>query len=221
MSHIAQSFAFTTLRPAIFFQPWLKGKAAVQNWEGGFYTYDFTSLVNKINECLQNSAQMKSMIQKNRDQVIMPPEKAFSDLADSLPAFYRGESKAGWLTIPRNNPETLKSDVELADILCSLPPGSIVCAAAAAAAYNNPESPLLCGIALHLGLKAIPDKLLYYNLAEIAGNMLGKSFNKPRYRDIERDDIRMLFHKALSAHPKEAKIATIVDACLASHQKDG
>lgn len=215
LSHIAQSFAFSTIRPAIFFQPWKKEALGPSIWAGGFYAYNFTTLVSYVRKCLENYPEITNIIKNKLDLVAMPPHSAFSGIAAGIRDFYNGESHADWLAIPRNNAVNLKTDVEIAEILVSRPPGSMVCAAAAASVYN-PESPLLCALALHLGIVALPMKPLYYNLADIAGQLLGKLFYPSTYRDIDPVDIKRLFRRALSESTNRIKAAKIMEMCLSS-----
>ena len=104
VSHVLFSFAFTTLRPAISFRPWIREKSVAKAPYGALIT-DFTSLVTSIRQMLNEESAWSARIRAARDRVVFPPETAFSDIGLLLERFMDNaplDDRNTWVCIPRN-----------------------------------------------------------------------------------------------------------------------
>lgn len=151
MSHIAQSFAFTTLRGAIYFKPWVDTKTKSDEWNGGITAYNYTALVDSIKNMLEHTEEWTQKIRKNRDQLVAPFENSFAEIADWLKDFYLGKARANWLTIKRSNPEEIQSIPDTINKIMHQPDWSRSLLAATSAIYTYSINPLVYALALHLG----------------------------------------------------------------------
>lgn len=112
VSHVLFSFAFTTLRPAISFRPWIRQKSVTQAPYGAIIT-DFTSLVAEIRHMLDREEALPARIREDRDRVVFPPETAFADFARLLDRFMDdapAEDLDSWVCVPRNVEEEKGSE---------------------------------------------------------------------------------------------------------------
>lgn len=112
VSHVLFSFAFTTLRPAISFRPWIRQKSVTMAPYGAIIT-DFTNLVTEIRQMLDRKAMLSARIREDRDCVVFPPETAFSDFALLLDKFMDdapAEDLDTWVCISRNLEEDKESE---------------------------------------------------------------------------------------------------------------
>ena len=80
ISHIANSFAFSCLRPAIAFRPWESHTGYTPAAHGGVVS-TFTTLVSTLRAFLDNAEATRTIIKRERDKGTCPPETAFEDFA--------------------------------------------------------------------------------------------------------------------------------------------
>lgn len=80
ISHIANSFAFTCLRPAIAFRPWENHTGYAPAPHGGIVS-SITTLVSTLRAFLDNGEATRTIIKRERDKGTCPPETAFEDFA--------------------------------------------------------------------------------------------------------------------------------------------
>ena len=198
LSHIAQTFAFSTLRPALYFHPWLKRKQRRTSWLGGFTAYSYTGLVQAARLCLENTREWQQRIRTERSRLTMPFDTALDDIAGFLREFYEDAPRAEWLTIERDDALVQRETALLARLL-DQPHDVLPNLAAAALMCNNPQSPLLTAFALHAGRKHIPKEVLYFQPAieRAAGTLLGRTFACRHYEDVDAEDVRTLYSLAL------------------------
>lgn len=215
LSHIAQSFSFSTLRPSIFYQPWKNGMAT-RSWTGGYYSYDVRQLLECLESVFMDIDKISESIKKNRNSVIMPPEKSFEGIADCLEDFYNGKSRPDWLTIHRNGKAETKSDIELVNLMLDIPLAQRACFAAAAASFNDQYSCLLCACALHYGLQCFPQNYLYYDLEAVSKQLLGKNESIPCYYSVSAAEIEFLYNNAILKYYKknESSNAKLIEMLL-------
>lgn len=196
-SNITKNFAFLTLRPAIFFRPWLEWKDVnIYRWDCGFTTNTYDGLVEVVNTALKNAPEEAEIIRKNRDSQVMPFDNVFEEIVDLLPDFYNGKSRPEWLTIERNDPNKLIGDVELVKRIQKYCPWGDYVTAAVGARFNNQQSPLLIAYALHMGRLRAPHRWLAWGLRNIAMDLLHKNIPSI-YGQVDPKDVINLYNKAL------------------------
>lgn len=205
LSHIAQSFAFTTLRGAIYFQPWVTTEAKSNEWSGGVTAYNYTTLIDSIKNMLEYSEEWTQKIRKNRDQLVAPFENSFAEIADWLKDFYQGKTRPGWLAIKRCNPEEIQSVPETINKIMRQPEFSRTLLAATAAIYTHSMNPLIFAFALHLGKIMQPNSFpsAYSRMEDGYKTLLNKSLIGLKYKDIDPEDIRRLYSMGMLKMLKE------------------
>lgn len=204
LSHIDESFAFTTLRPAIRFQPWVKNNST-HEFAGGLIANTYNELVAAVKNVLSNPDQWKQKIQNNRNALAMPVENALEDIADWIVDFYNDKPKPGWVSIERRQPKNMRSEKDIVKTILEQEPTGSHVLAAATANFSLPDSPLLMALALHLGLVYRPDNGITFcgQTRNTMAKLLNKSFNFVNYKDIDPKDIRMLYSRSLLAMIKK------------------
>lgn len=101
-SHIMNTFAFSTLRPAISFMPWSKERASDLHWSNyGFKVTNFRGLVHAVNHVLTHLQECSEHLAGIRERGLNRPEYALTSLAAALGDFIAGKPRPQWLSIPR------------------------------------------------------------------------------------------------------------------------
>ncbi|MBD5647470.1 MAG: hypothetical protein HDQ89_07580 [Desulfovibrio sp.] len=200
-SGIARSFAYMTLRPAIFFQPWREWQEPVRRVESGFIATSYDALRDVLKLALENRQEEAEIIRKNRDELLMPIEGALETIADWLPDFYNERPRADWVTIERSE-AALEPEKALIQKLATFPDG-LQLAAPAVACFRNQESPLLAAYALHMGRIKAPRLLPALDLLGIAGRLLGVKITSDSYEKTPPEHIQNLYTMALKRFERE------------------
>lgn len=200
-SGIACSFAYMTLRPAIYFQPWREWREHVRRWDGGFTATTYDALRDVLTMALENSQEEAEIIRKNRDELIMPIEGALEAIADWIPDFYNERPRADWVAIDRSE-AALEPEKALIQKLATFPDG-LQLAAPAVACFRNQESPLLAAYALHIGRIKAPRLPPALDLPGIAGRLLGVNITSKSYEDIPPEHIQNLYSLALKEYGQQ------------------
>lgn len=206
LSHIAQSFAYTTLRGAIYFQPWVDDtKVKSGEWTGGLFAYNFTSLISSLKNMLDKTEEWVQKIRKNRDQLVAPFENSFAEIADWLKDFCHGAPRKNWCAIKRVNQEQVQTIPEIIKKIMKQSEPARPLLAATAATYTYKNNPLLYALSLHIG-KAIMSDSNIFLLEDIKKNIpifLNKSFTAKKYKEIASEDICCLYSLGLLKMIKE------------------
>lgn len=172
ISHIANSFAFTCLRPAIAFRPWENRTGFAPAPHGGIVS-STTALVSTLRAFLDNGDATRTIIQRERDKGTCPPETAFEDFALLLEGIFAPIPPIDtnrFLSIPRV--EYSASAVEFVNVYSLFAQDALI-SVLAYAFFNDlyPHSALIPGMLILERnqlepQKQIPDKLRQY-LGEI------------------------------------------------------
>lgn len=202
LSHIAKTFAFATLRGAVYFQPWGANAQRHVRWDGGWTTWTYTGLVEACRLALSGAEALRGQIKQRRDELVMPFETALDDIVDIVRDVHKGVTREEWLTIPRDASTTPQSEATILHNIVRQYSPSIPFASATAALFNNRESPLLAAFALHSGLAMIPDRVLTWSpyLNNVVAGLLGlEDYPCVYYRDIDPEDVCRLYSLAILA----------------------
>lgn len=202
LSHIAKSFSFATLRPAIYFRPWDKNAKKYAEWAGGWTTWTYSGLVEACRLGLEGGDALRERIRHKRDSLVMPFETALDDIAGLIRDFYEDRPRDPWLTIPRDSSVPVQGERQILRTIARHYAPALPFTAAAAAVFNNQDSPLLAACALHCGLVMTPDTALHLSpdLRKTLAVLLNREdFSCPRYRDIDPEDVRQLYSRAMLA----------------------
>lgn len=204
-SHIGQTFAYATLRGAIYFQPWVDTKIKSSEWNGGIFAYNYTALVDSIKDLIEHSEEWTQKIKKNRDQLVAPFENSFAEIAGWLKDFYQGKTRDKWLAIKRCNPDEIQSVQETIKKIINQPLEARACMAAIAANFTHSSHPLILAFALHLGKIMQPSYFpaSYAKMDDGFKTLLNKSLIGLKYSDIDPEDIRRLYSMGLLKMLKE------------------
>lgn len=220
LSHIAWSFAFSTLRPAIYFQPWAlpphpsatsspKGptnsrgrgentRQAFVPWECGFRATSFTGLTSAAKECLEKRDFWEKALRDRRERLTMPFDTALDDIVGFIRDFVEDKPRPDWLTIQRDG-AVVQSEAELVQRMLQQPREALPNISASALMCHSPLSPLLTALALHSGHELIPEAGFYFREAieRAASHLLRKEFSCRSYKDVDVHDIRTLYSLAI------------------------
>lgn len=193
LSAISQSFAYLTLRPAVYFQPWQKWEQPMRRWNGGFMASTYEALRDALTQALKNTQEESEIISKNRERLVMPIEGALETIADWIQDFYNERPRPDWVTIDRSE-AVLESEEELVQKLgIFTTTGALPTAAATVAYFRNQESPLLIAYALHVGRIHTPTRMPGLDLFGIAGRLLGIKITCTSYGETPPEYIRNLY----------------------------
>lgn len=219
VSHIGQSFAFTTLRPTIYFRPWEKAGMTEDIFSlvpNGYATTTFSGLIAVCKHALANMGKQKELLSAIRDRYLMSIDNAFDEIAGWLPDFYKGRPHADWLAIPRNDPELACPEMLL------LSKNSSLTALAVAATYRKPPSPLLTALCLHKGQALAPDATLRPRFGEAVKSLLGEDCGQAQYGDVAAADVRHLYKLALAQYIKNghpAEEIRMIESLAANYEE--
>ncbi|WP_165064760.1 hypothetical protein [Desulfovibrio sp. ZJ200] len=157
-SHIANSFAFTTLRPAVSFQPWeyVRSRRTLDTLPTGFCARTYQALIRAVRMGLESPGPCREHIRRQRERGMLPVESGLQDLAEQLDDFLRDRPRPEWISIERNNPSLTLGEAGIVRTILSLPH----CweKIASAALHFFPESLFLTAFSLHMGLRLMPDQ---------------------------------------------------------------
>lgn len=124
ISHIANSFSFTTLRPTLAFRPWENLCGLVPQPFGGIVS-TLEQLEQALRFFLTHRGKTVNLIRKGRACGALPIENAFEDFVGLLEAFLddrpRTDLPDNWLSIARNGAESETSVAEMILRLLSVP----------------------------------------------------------------------------------------------------
>lgn len=124
ISHIANSFSFTTLRPTLAFRPWEKRSGLVPQPFGGIVS-TLEQLEQALRFFLTHRGKTVNLIRKGRACGALPIENAFEEFVGLLEAFLddspRTDLPDNWLSIARNGAESETSVAEMILRLLSVP----------------------------------------------------------------------------------------------------
>lgn len=241
LSHIAWTFAFSTLRPALYFQPWLeppqqpiirvlkrlmnsfrpkeKTPQSFVTWECGFSAYSFPALVTAAKDCLEKRDVWQKNLRTRRDRLTMPFDTALDDIVAFTTDLIKDKPHPEWLTIPRDG-TVAQSEAELIRRMLQQPRAPLPNLSASALMCNSPFSPLLAAFALHAGRVIIPETVLYFQDAKpierAATHLLGKELSGTRYKDVDARDVRALYGLAIREmiEKKDADGLAVAEALL-------
>lgn len=167
LSHIANSFAFTTLRPAVSFRPWQyrREREALSALPSGFCARTYQALIQAVRAGLDSPAQCREHIRLQRDQGMLPVETGLEDLAEQLEDFLLDRPRPEWIGIARNAAVPARTEAELTGTILGLSNASYRYPFALRSWEFQPHSLFLTAFALHMGLchemdQAMPGRLL-------------------------------------------------------------
>ncbi|WP_165174587.1 hypothetical protein [Desulfovibrio sp. ZJ369] len=171
-SHIANSFAFTTLRPAVRFQPWeyVRNRRTLDTLPTGFCARTYQALIRAVREGLESPGPCREHIRQQREQGMLPVESGLQDLAEQLDDFLRDRPRPEWISIERNNPSLTLGEAGIVKTMLSLPRYWETIASVALRFF--PESLFLTAFSLHMGLRLIPDQAVPARLLASARRLL-------------------------------------------------
>lgn len=195
LSHIAKTFAYSTLRPSIYYQPWNKKIKDVRTAETGFIVSTMKSLVDCIKSCLDNPDESIQTMRKLRDLKIAPIDNGFVNIGNAINNFCKGHNQPEWLTVKRFEKQI--SDSELIKRMLALPQGPTPIVAAIAAKLHLPASPLLLAYALHIGLISMPQTETIHEVGRLVAEYMGISEIPKKYSDVDPHLIRTLYSLSL------------------------
>ena len=198
LSHIANSFAFTTLRPAVSFQPWeyVHGNEALSPLPTGFCARTYQALIQAVREGLESPGPCREHIRQQRDQGMLPVETGLEDLAEQLDDFLHDRPRPGWISIARNTAVPARTEAELALTILSLSNPSYRYPFALRSVGFQPRSLFLTAFALHLGICYEPDQPVPGRLAASARRWLQEPppvGEPPLFRDLSPEIPRKLY----------------------------
>lgn len=158
LSHIANSFAFTTLRPAVKFQPWeyRRERPALTLTPNGYCAHTYQALIRAVREGLESPEECREHIRRHRDQGMLPVETGLQDLAEQLDDFLQDRPRPEWISIERNNPALALGEAGIVKTILGLPEYWEKIASTARAFF--PESLFLTAFFLHMGIRHTPDQ---------------------------------------------------------------
>lgn len=147
ISHIANSFAFTCLRPTIAFRPW-ENHTGLKSAPYGGIVSSLSALVSALHAFLDNGEATKTILQRERNNGTCPPETAFEDFALLLEDIFAPTLPANsdrFLSIPRVGDGP--SPVGFISVYSSYVPDALI-SILIYSIYNNfyPHSTLFSGI---------------------------------------------------------------------------
>ena len=124
ISHIANSFSFTTLRPTLAFRPW-ENLCGLEPQPFGGIVSTLEQLEQALRFFLTHRGKTVNLIRKGRACGALPIENAFEDFVGLLEAFLddspRTDLPDNWLSIARNGAESETSVAEMILRLLSVP----------------------------------------------------------------------------------------------------
>lgn len=202
-SHIMNTFAFSTLRPAISFMPWSKERASHLKWSNyGFKATNFRGLVHAVSYVLANLQECREHLAGIREQGLNRPEYALTSLAASLGDFIAGKSRPEWLSIPRALGQTPDGDGRwsatrsLYAALCRADEAERLSLVLAIWRHCK-NSPLLTAAALHLGKVYAPQDKDADTIANVARSMLSLPLHEAKhFGEIELELVLRLYDLA-------------------------
>lgn len=223
LSHIAQTFAFSTLRPAIRFLPWDKNKKN-QELDDGRIVYAYTALVESIKDGLLRANEWREKIRKNREKLAVPFENALEHIADWINDFYNDKPRPEWVSIERCQPEKMLDEKAIIQNILRQTESAIPTIAASAANFSLPDNPLLMALALHTGLIYTPGNRISHgrHVCAAISRLLGKRiFNIPHYKEINPEYVRKLYNMGLleMIRKKDSEGIALVEQLLADFNR--
>lgn len=213
-SHVAQSFTFSTLRGAIYFQPWVKNGKKHTEWQGLYAAYNYTELVHTIKDMIEQSDKWAEKILAHRNATVVPFENSFEEIAGWLKDFYHGKSRPEWLEIQRCQPSNLFGLKELVSKITSQPTSAQPVLSASIYAFTIPDNPFVLAFGLHLGKSYQPNNFIYwrFHAERTFAQCLNKQLTAQTYQEIDPEDIRRLYSMGIlemlkTGDHKDAKLA--------------
>lgn len=188
-SHIMNTFAFSTLRPAISFMPWSKERANDLRWNNyGFKATNFRGLVRSVDHVLAHLPECRDHLAEIREQGLNRPEYSLRSLAEALDDFIAGRSRAQWLNIPRAPGQSADGAARwsatrsLYAALCRTNEAERLSLVRALWKHCK-NSPLLTAAALHLGKMYAPQDKDAHTIAAAARSMLSLPLQEAKNND--------------------------------------
>ncbi len=202
-SHIMNTFAFSTLRPAISFMPWSKERASDLRWSNyGFRVTNFRGLVQTLNYVLTHLQECSAHLAEIRERGLNRPEYALRSLAAALGDFIAGKSRPEWLSISRELRQPPDGDGRwsatrsLYAALCRTVDAERLSLVRAIWRHCK-NSPLLTAAALHLGKVYAPQDKDADAIANAARSMLSLPLQEAKdCGEIELDLVLRLYDLA-------------------------
>lgn len=212
ISFVGKSFTFSTLRPAIEYQPWTQGEAGLDKNAGCYREYSLDALVAQIRDMLDSPEKYAKSLEAMRDQLVVPLENGLDHLADMIEHFLAGEPENGWLHIPRFFSQP-PDDADVVRRLEKHAAGREDFPAALAAMSALPESPLLTAYAIHMGKLRNPSFPRFLKVGDPWSSILGNGVQLPiPYEEIPPDMVVKLYMLALKEkqHNQDSQGAALV-----------
>lgn len=194
-SHIGQSFAFSTKRPAIFFEPWAHEPVQKNIW--GIYANSYAELIAQVNYCLTNAKSISENIASLLHTKAMPYSHAFAEIHELLPDFYEQRRRDDWIEIKRLDQAEVPTAWQYIKKFINLPDAFIPALALTASVYARPGSLLLTAFTIHYHLLQDPQRLIFHNFRLILRHHLNTGKEYYRYTEIEFDAVRHLYIQAI------------------------
>lgn len=215
-SHIAQTFAFSTFRPAIYFRPWKNSAAPIRSHVSGFNAYSYKGLVEAVRSSLENGDSISQNIHDYYSQNGMPYENTFDDIAGWIKDFYGDSARKEWLTIDRSNQKIMPSEVGLIKRILKEPSDSFPRLTATASRFGNPQSALLFAFALHVGMMLKPKTSYVFGFFQASAPYFGLETSGDRYEDTNPELIRGLYSRALleAIKARDAEGVALIESLL-------
>lgn len=220
-SHIAQTFAYATLRPGINFEPWNQNSKDEEEFPTGFHCRSFTGLVKTLRKAIYEKETIAEKIRQDRNLRVMPFENAFADIAKLLPAICQGKTSREWITINRYENGELADDLALVARILAQLPGAMTSIAQAMLIFGQPGSALLAAVAYHAGLAHCPLAFPRKELPLLAGKIAGEELALAPFCEIPFEKTRRLYAVALlkAARSGDKKRLAVIERLAAEYDE--
>lgn len=199
VSLIRKSFSYSTLRPAICYQPEQEIAGVNKFEDGAFVTASLDNLIATVKYCLDNKEELRNRIENYRNEVMPPPESAFDDIANLLEDFYHDKPVANSVAIRRVLPPYYHREIQIIAHIREVERENAFEAAIAAAVATgfNRNIRLLAAFGLHTCYLLTPDMYFYDLDARVCREFYGAAFSSRRYGDIDPQYIIKLYKDAI------------------------
>lgn len=207
-AHIAQTFSITTLRPAVYFQPWNTAGASRDYYL--YSTNTYTNLVATIRNALQLPPADSEILY--RKYGFLPTENTIERLARAIPDFIDARPHEDWLVIRREkqSPGISPSKMIMAILADKYLRSHLPFYAPAHARFLNSRP--LAVFALHVLQQQEPETIIPEWLISLVGLEPGEG--ERRCGDIGREELVRLYMAAAEnekAHSRQEKNVILQD----------